>query len=62
MKITKSKLGFDDFTFVDLVGLVYKSFTKKDLIFVGRTKIRKKVEAESTQRTSRLSVVCSRSL
>ena len=62
MKITKNKLGFDDFTFVDLVELVYKIFYKEILIYVGRTKIKKKVEVESAQRTSRPSTMCSRSL
>ena len=29
MEITINKLGFDDFTFVDLVGLIYKIFHKE---------------------------------
>ena len=37
-------------TFVDLVGEVYKYFLKKFVIFVGRTKINKKLEKNRLDR------------
>ena len=43
LKHSKASLGFDVFTFVDPVGLVYVIFHEERLIFVGRIKIGKKV-------------------
>ena len=41
---TPKSLGFVINNFVDHIGVVYEHFLKKVMIFVGRTKIKKKSE------------------
>ena len=43
-------LGLVINTFVDLIGVVYEYFIKKFMIFVGRTKIKKKSEKNRLDR------------
>ena len=38
MEITKSELGFDDFTFVDLVVLMYEIFHKEKIVLCWKNK------------------------